>query len=251
MSVPFVTDVKELAALKFDTRNYWAEVLKKQLAFYADYAKDKFGISHFILIDGLNLLLELRGATNMYYDCLEAEEEVSQFILLARDINYWVQDTYFDIIGLYEGGTVSNMAQWIPGKIISESVDPFHMANPDFFLKWGVNYIEEIFSHYDGGVCHIHSGNGQHLVPRVSKLKGLKMISFVDEEWNSFKAFQRLDEIHLERDTVSIGISMPCVIFEEKLKKHELPGNVFYTVTGVESGSVANRLMEKVRAYRT
>jgi hypothetical protein len=250
MSVPFIEDVKDLKSLSFDTGCSWAEILKKQLLFYADYAKDKFGISHFILIDGLNLLLELRGATNMYYDCLDAEEEVRKFMALARDLNYWVQDTFFDAIGFHDGGTVSNMGQWIPGKIVSESLDPYHMAAPDFFYQWGLKGIEEMFSRYDGGIFHIHSGNGQHLVPLAAKVKGVKMISFIDENWNSFKAYQRLNEIDAERGDVPVGISIPYPVFKEKLEKHELPGNVLYTVTGVDSEKTANSLMKHVKSYR-
>jgi hypothetical protein len=251
MSVPFIKDVNDLQSLSLDKNCHWAETLKKQLSFYADYAKDKFGVSHFILIDGLNLLLELRGATNMYYDCIDAEEDVRSFMDFARDLNCWVQDTFFDTIGLYGGGTVSNMGQWIPGRIVSESIDPYHMASPDFFYQWGLKGIEEMFSRYDGGVFHIHSGNGLHLVPLAAKVKGVKMISFIDENWNSFKAYQSLNEIDAERGGIPIGISVPYHVFKEKLDKHELPGNVLYTITGVDSEKTANGLMKQVKSYRS
>jgi len=250
MCVPFVKSAEELRNLKFDTDSKWAKVYIDQLKFYAKHSIGKYGISHFILIDGLNLIIELRGATNMYYDCLDAPDTVEWFLSFAREINYWVQDRFFDTIGLYKGGTVSNMGQWIPGRIVSESFDPFHMAGPEFFLEWGATNAEEIFSHYDGGLCHIHSGNGQHLLPLVSELKGLKLIVMFDEEWNSFKSFHRLEEIDKGRKEIPVSISMPCEIFREKLKRHELPGNAFYNIQGVSSIDEGNRLMELVRDYR-
>jgi hypothetical protein len=250
MSVPFVESAEELRNLKIDTNSKWAKVYTDQLEYYAEHSAGKYGISHFILIDGLNLLIELRGATNMYYDCIDAPETIEWFLPIAREINYWVQDKYFETIGLYEGGTISNMGQWIPGKIVSESFDPFHMAGPEFFYKWGAANAEEMLSHYDGGVCHIHSGNGQHLIPLVSEVKGLKMIALIDEEWNSFKSFHRLEEIDKERREIPISISLPCEVFREKLIGHELPGNIFYNITGVSSIEEANRLMEQVRDYR-
>jgi hypothetical protein len=250
MSFPFVDKAADLLSLRMDTASRWAGIYKKQLAFYADYAKDKFGISHFILISGLNLILELRGATNMYYDCMDDEETVSQFMSTARDINWWVQDTFFDIIGLYNGGTVSNMGQWIPGRIVSESLDPYHMAGDEFFYRWGKDRFEEMFAHYDGGCFHIHSGNGQHLVPLASKVKGVKILSFVDENWNSFKAFHRLAEIDKERGDVPINITIPYADFKTMLENHALPGNALYTVGNVDSVETANRLMEQARNYR-
>ena len=250
MCVPFLESAKELRNLTFDTDSKWAKIYIDQLQYYAKHSVGKYGISHFILIDGLNLLIELRGATNMYYDCIDDPETVEWFLPFARKVNYWVQDLFFKEVGLYRGGTFSNMGQWIPGKIVSESFDPFHMAGPEFFWKWGAANAEEMFAQYDGGVCHIHSGNGQHLIPLVSELKGLKMIALADEEWNSFKSFHRLKEIDKERRDVPVFISIPCEIFREKLKRHELPGNFFYNVQDVPSIDEGNRLMEEVRDYR-
>jgi len=250
MSPPFVSEADGLKNLRFDEDCEWMRKYTEQLSFYAEFAKSKFGISHFIVVDGLALLMEIRGATNMYFDCVDEEGTVREFIALAREVNCRVQDKYFDIIGLYEGGTVSNMAQWIPGRIISESLDPFHMADLAFFEKWGRGYLEEIFDHYDGGVCHLHSGNGMDLISSAASLKGLKMIFFVDEGWNEYKAYHDLEIVDKRRGSVPVGISIPYDIFVDKLTRNALPGNILYTVTGTPSISEGNRLMEKVRAYR-
>ena len=37
---------------------------------------------------------------------------------------------------------------------------------------------------------------------------------------------------------------------EARLDRHELPGGVFYNVSGAASVDAANRCMERVRAYR-
>jgi len=53
-----------------------------------------------------------------------------------------------------------------------------------------------------------------------------------------------------------ISKDLPLVVqvtwdrFQEKLVRHELPGRVLYHVTDCPGIDEANRLMEKVRAYR-
>ena len=39
--------------------------------------------------------------------------------------------------------------------------------------------------------------------------------------------------------------------FAQRLNEHRLPGGGFYQVSGAPDADTANRLMEKVRAYRT
>ena len=72
------------------------------------------------------------------------------------------------------------MVEWIPGRIVSESVDPFHMTSIDYFEKWGREPVERILAAFDGGVLHIH-GNGRHLLEAVSTLRGLKAVFLADD----------------------------------------------------------------------
>lgn len=92
-----------------------------------------------------------------------------------------VQDTFFDIVPRINGGTCSKRAQWIPGRIVDESLDPFHMTSVDYFKNWGREPVERIFEKYDGGIVHLH-GNGNHLLNSVSTIKGLKAILLHDEK---------------------------------------------------------------------
>ena len=67
---------------------------------------------------------------------------------------------------------MSNFAQWVPGRIVSESIDPYHMTSVDYFEQWGREPAERILRHFDGGVIHIH-GNGRHLLEAAATLQGL------------------------------------------------------------------------------
>lgn len=66
------------------------------------------------------------------------------------------------------------------GRVISESVDPFHMTSVEYFERWRREQLEQIFAEFDGGVTHLH-GNGRHLLEAVSSVRGLKAIALGDD----------------------------------------------------------------------
>ena len=131
MVPPLLDDWASLDELSFAPDSPWAQRYLRQLDVFAAGARGKFGISHFILINGLNLVFELVGATNTYLALLDRPEMVERALDLAFRLNLWVQKAFFERVPLLEGGTCSNMVQWLPGRILSESVDPFHMASVD------------------------------------------------------------------------------------------------------------------------
>jgi hypothetical protein len=114
MVAPFLKDWSGFDALKFDASHPWFQRYIRQLEVFAEGGKGKFGISHFILIDGLNFVFELMGATETYVSLLECPERVRKAVEFAFDLNVKVQRTFFDCVPNLMGGTCSNMVQWIP-----------------------------------------------------------------------------------------------------------------------------------------
>jgi len=246
MVKPFIKDLNSIYNLKLNPDHRLFKEYVDKLRFFAVKAKGNFGISHFILIDSLNFLFELRGATQSYIDVIENPELVRVAIDFAYRLNIWVQDTFFQEISLVNGGTFSTHVQWMEGKVVSESVDPFHLTSVDFFEEWGKEPVERIFSHFDGGVVHLHS-NGRHLLERVSQLKGIKAIRLVDEPGNP-STISQLPTLHPKRSTVPLVVSVPHPTFVSLLNEHKLIGNIFYMVEDVPDSYTANVLMERVRS---
>ncbi len=249
MVAPLLNDWSEFDQLHFDPNHEWFERYRQQLRIFVEGAQGKFAVSHFILIDGLNFVFELVGATQAYMSLLEQPEMVRRAIELAFELNVAVQQTFFDHVPLLEGGTASNMAQWIPGRIVSESVDPFHMTSVEYFETWGREPAQRIFDRFDGGVVHIH-GNGRHLLEVVSTLRGLKAMYLGDDKGFP-AAFDILPELRARTGDIPLVLAVEYPRFADKLARHELVGGVFYKVSDVPDVATANRLMEKVRAYRT
>lgn len=163
-------------------------------------------------------------------------------------MNLEVQRTFFARTPRLRGGTFSNMVQWIPGTIVSESVDPFHMTSADYFEEWGRANIERMFGSFGGGVLHLH-GNGRHLIEAVSTLKGLKAIWMGDDRGYP-PAFDILEDLRRRAGDTPLVVQAEYHAFSDRLDCHTLTGGVFYHVTGAPDVATANRCMEKVRVYR-
>ncbi len=231
-----------------DRRNEWLERYQRQLDIFLQESRGKWAISHFILIDGLSFAFELMGATETYMGLIDCPETINRVIDYAFDLNVKAQNIFFDRVPLLEGGTCSNFAGWMPGRVVSESVDPFHMTSVDNFEEWGREPAERMLAAFDGGVVHIH-GNGRHLLRAVSTIKGLKAVLLADDRGFP-PAFEILDKVKTQTG------DMPLIVFEvgfrdfcEALEEHQLTGGVLYHVKGVPDVDSANRCMDLVREY--
>jgi hypothetical protein len=243
-----LADWSGLASLRFDPGHPWFRRFVRQLEVFAAGAGNKFGISHFILIDGLNFCFELVGATKTYLSLDEQPEMVRRAIEMAFDLNVKIQEAFFQHVPLVAGGTCSNMAEWVPGRIVSESVDPFHMTSVDYFETWGRAPIERIFPHFDGGVVHIHA-NGRHLLEAVCRLAGLKAL-FLGDDKGYPSAFDCLNMLRARTTDMPLVVQVDFPRFIDRLRRRALPGGVLYKVSAVPDADTANRAMEEVRKYR-
>ncbi len=228
-------------------RLWWQRYLH-QLEVFVTESRGRWGTSHFILIDGLNFVFELVGATKAYMCLHDCPQRVRQAFELGFKLNVAVQQAFFDRVPLLCGGTLSNFCQWLPGRIVSESVDPYHMTSVAYFEQWGREPAERIMTHFDGGVVHIH-GNGRHLLPAVATLAGLKAVLLLDDRgWP--RAFDVLEQLKSQLGDVPVGVNADYEPFVDRLRRGRLPGGVLYRVYNVPDIATANRTMELVRGYR-
>jgi hypothetical protein len=247
MVAPLLADWSEFDALRFDASHPWWQRYLAQLREFVEGGAGKFGISHFILIDGLNFVFELLGATRTYLSLDERPDMVRRAIDFAFDLNVRVQEAFFAAVPLLSGGTCSNMAQWTAGRIVSESVDPFHMTSLAYFEQWGREPVERILRRFDGGVLHIH-GNGRHLLEAVCSLRGVKAIYLGDDKGFA-PAFDILPQLRARSGDLPLVVQVDFAKFVGALNGHALPGGVLYRVENVPDVDTANGCMDRVRAY--
>ncbi len=247
MVEPFINDIKEINNFYFDENCTIYKNYINQMEIFKKQGQGKFGISHFICLDGVNFMFELRGATQTYYDLIDYPDEAKKIIDFSTKLCIKVQDDFFKTIGLLQGGTVSNVSQWLPGKIVSESVDAFHLTSSQMFEEWGLDVVKTLFNHFNGGVIHLHT-NGHHLINSISKIRGLKCIVFLDENFAE-PCYKKLDELSRLCGRIPMVISIPFEEFVNKLESKELPKNILYDVLKVPDIKTANEIMKKVQSY--
>lgn len=245
MVAPLLRDWGDFDRLGFSPDSAWAERYVHQLRVFRKAAGDKFGLSHFILIDGLNLVFELVGATETYLTIQDDPAQVERAVALGFDLNLWVHRTFFSEIPLLHGGTCSNFAQWLPGRVVSESVDPFHMTSVRYFEKWGAPNVERVLAQFDGGILHLHA-NGRHLLEAVCALPGVKALALLDDE-GYMPAFDLVPEMKKRAGEMPLIVKAESPRFVQALEARQLPGGVFYKVQNVPDAAEANRVMDQVR----
>jgi len=248
MVPPFAESSEDIYKYKIDLTNEWYRFYDRQLSLYKEKAAGKFGVSHFCSIDGLHLLAEMRGFTETYYEMIDNPGVCKDIIDFAYKLALTLQNRFFEVVGLFEGGTCSNMAQWLPGRCISDSVDMYHLANADLFEEWGREPLQRFIDNFDGVVLHAHS-NGRHLIEHISSVKKLRAIYLADDVWVA-PYYQDLNKLDSLRRDVPYVVSIPFEAFADMLVKKELVPNVFYMVNGVPDIDTANSLMRDVVAYR-
>jgi len=248
MVAPLLSEWAEFDSLRIDTGHDVFQRYVRQVEVFREGGAGKFGLSHFILIDGLNFVFELLGATRTYLALLDEPERVRQAVDFAFDLNVLVQETFFGADVLVDGGTCSNMAQWLPGRIVSESIDPFHMTSVGDFERWGREPAERILGHFDGGVLHIH-GNGRHLLEAASSLRGLRAC-YLGDDRGFPRAFDILPEARRRMGDLPLVVACGFEEFLAALGAHTLTGGVLYHVAGAPDPDAVNRAMDTVRAYR-
>jgi hypothetical protein len=245
---PILKEWSGLSDLSFSTDHEWWKRYAAQLEVFAAGARGKFGLSHFICINGLNFAFELMGATETY-TAMIAEPEIMRAVLeLSSEVNVAVQQAFFEKTKLVAGGTCAYGAQWLPGRVISESVDPFHMTSVEHFEEWGRGALERIFAEFDGGITHIHA-NGRHLLQAVGRVKGLKALMLGDDLGHE-PSFDVLEDARDKVGDLPLTCSAPFEAFKARLESGKLHGGVFYNVKDVPGVEEANALAEQVRAYR-
>ncbi len=247
MVPPILKDWAGFRDLQINRHSPSYDFYLQELALFHTASDGKFGISHFILIDSLNFVFELFGATQTYLEMIDRPDQVREAIEFAYQLNVEVQRTFFQYAPLLAGGTCSNMVEWIPGRIVSESVDPFHMTSVKDFEKWGREPVERILATFDGGVVHIHA-NGRHLLEAVSTVRGLKA-AFLADDLHFPSAFSILGKLRRRLGDLPVVVSVEFPDFAAALESHTLEGGVFYKVQHVPDIETANRIMDQVREY--
>lgn len=248
MTPPILEDISRVGELRIDPDADIIRLLDQQLRVYAEAARGRFGVAPFIVIDAMNFVSELRGATRAFEDTFDHPEETRWLMDFAFDLNVFIQKRVYDALDRFAGGSFVNMGSWAPGTPVLFSVDAYHLARPDFYYQWGEPHLQKLLDRFGGGLLHLHS-NGRHLLEHVSKLRGLVCVYLIDEPWNP-RAYDELALRKAQAGDVPLVVDCRADEFLRDLDTGRLSGGVLYNVSGLQTVSEANDLMKRVRGSR-
>lgn len=247
-SKPLLTNWDKLDGLEFDKDNGFFQTQLEALRYYAENAKNRFGVSTTETVDALTLAALLRGAQRAYLDIYDAPEKLRRLMEFGVDFTIRFIELQREIVGCYDGGVFNLFQSWMPGQTIWLGVDAYGPCSPKVYADMGREYQQQLIGHFGGGWMHLHSG-ALHLLPEVTKLKRLVGIGIVDDPGQP-RGFDQLPKI--QEVTKDIPLMIECRKEEllEGIEDRTLPGGVMYWVYGASSVEEANRIMERVRDYR-
>ena len=246
---PLISSIDSFFFPNLSPDNFWFQKMLEVTDYFTQQLKPNYDVMHFIFMDCLNLLVELRGPMNAYTDVYDFPRFTRKFMdwSVRENIRLFdAQNTYTkDFVKCaYDGHPVLKYAHC---NVPSLSIDAYGLCGKEIYENFGLEQHIKIVEHFGGGRLHIH-GNGRHLCRLVSKNERLTVCSMGDDV-GYVKAHTIVDRLNDEMYPVPIVVAIPKELFVVRLNERSLPSGVAYTVTGAESVIEANEIMQKVFDY--
>lgn len=154
----FVENWDEFPEIQYDPENKWWKEHYALIIKSRELAKDDFYIGIPDLLENIDVLASLRGATNMIYDMIDEPEEVEERIKQISEIYFEYYDRFYDVVKDEEGGSCYTVFQvWGRGKTAKLQCDFSAMMSPNNFrdfiqepLRQQARKLDNILYHLDG-----------------------------------------------------------------------------------------------------
>jgi hypothetical protein len=198
------------------------------------------------------------GTTRAYTEAAYGgSDEIHEVMEFAIDLNVRFLEMQHRLIDDVAGGAFHFAAQWVPftGPTPWLSVDSYTCCSPQTYADAGRSYQQRLIDHFGQGVMHYHSSR-LDLLLEVAKLKNLLGLS-IDGSGRPQdpRPFDVLIEHEDEIRAVAGDTPLMCACTKAEFLHHiaqgSLPGNVRYSVSGVETVEEANALTERAWDYRS
>jgi len=254
---PVIKDWAQIKDLKFDRNNKWVKKIIDCLKFFvANDKENNYLIRPFIVEEGANFIVSIRGTTQAFYDLVDNPPELKGLY----EIGYRVGSEFFEIkreiVKEHNAKVLGNkkFAEIAPiHSVPLLDMDAYALCSPKIFKNIGFEYKQKILNHFGGGLFYIHA-LGSHIVPIAAHLDNLTEI-FLHDDPNCLKYFDR--RIEMRKQTFDIPLEMFCgyTEFMKALEEKTLPGGIKYIILLDDpkrfSIEFLNDLMKKVKKYRT
>ncbi|MCJ7737182.1 MAG: hypothetical protein MUQ10_07705, partial [Anaerolineae bacterium] len=233
--------------LRFDPDNAYVDLVRRSIRYHRTVSQGRFGIGCLETIDALNLVNELRGATEGFTDLYLQPDVLREVMGLGVQWNIDWLEMQMAEAGTFAGGWCSIM-DWFPARTVWLSVDAYGSCKSETYVQLGREYMQRLIDHFGYGWQHLHS-DGVRLLPEIVKLRNLLGIQIGADE-----GYPRPFDIVRELQTVTgeIPLQIGCTWAElcEGIECGTLAGGVEYRVSGAPSIGEANMMAARAREYQ-
>lgn len=247
---PVIESVGSFRFPEISSDNYWFRKMLYVTEYFASHLEPAYDIRHFIFMDCLNLLVELRGASAAYTDLYDYPDFIRRFMDWSVDENLRVFDAQAaltrDFVREAYGG--HPLYEYAHCNIPDLSVDAYGVCHRDVYEFSGLEQHRRIVEHYGRGRLHIH-GNGRHLCRLVSRIEKLTEC-YMGDDVGYEEAYTIVEQLKDHMHPIPIRLSMPKEVFVRRLRERSLPGGVAYVVSGAENLAEAKDIMLRVLDYQ-
>ncbi len=244
-------DYAALPGLGLKMDNAWVRRFLSIQEYFEAHAGDGFAQHPCLTMDALNFVCELRGATQSYLDLYEHPRELRCLMEIGLDFNLRFQDAQRARIAPFRGGCFTWLADWVPfPNAVTLSVDAYVICSPEAYVDFGFDCQSRLIKHFGHGLMHFHC-NRADLAAEVARLPNLELFQFGGDPHDPAPEIDHLPAMRKAVGDVPMQLACPLSVFVERLNRHALMPNVWYVVNGAGlTVDAANRLMDRVRAYR-
>ncbi len=244
-----------LDELRLDDDNPILKQVLKMLELAAANSRQEFFLTHFILMDALNLAVELRGTTQAYIDLIVCPDELRRLMEFGIELNEWFLRHQENVIRPHNQAVSGGHPITGRGPMwgaIFDSVDAYTLCHPQTYLDFGLEYQSRLLERIGGGMMHTHGTAVFDLLPHVAKLKGL-MATQVGNDLHGGETFPMLPKLREARalagEVPLVKLRLSAEEFERGIRARLLVGNAQYVVP-CETPDQARRYIEMARNYR-
>jgi hypothetical protein len=250
---PVVTDWDQVAGLRFDENNEWVQRVLSCLRYFVAHASKPFAIRQFLVYEGANFIVSMRGTTQAFFDLADRPPELRQLYELGFTAGIRFFEMKRQVIQEHNEKVLRHPAYAALAPLHAMpwlDTDAYALCSRRVFEEIGFEFKQKILDHFGGGEMYVH-GLGRRIVPAAGRLNHLTQLSLYDDP-KCDPYFNHRCEIRSQ--TYDIPLSIACTLKElvDGLAERTLPGGVAYGVhvpSGVSSTEL-NHLMDRVRVYR-
>lgn len=170
---PFIDDPEKFA-FRPDPDNFYWQFCQRLGREQVELARDRCAVAFPDLIEGLDTLEAMRGASHLLIDLYDRPEWVRRSLDRITDLYFHYYDRLYDMFKDETGGSV--FWAWAPGRMAKLQCDFSAMIGPDMFAEFMVPVLNRMCGRLDHCMYH---WDGPGAIPHHNHLLGISRLDML------------------------------------------------------------------------